>query len=496
MSQRKRSPEALSADAASSSKMARSMLRNLKKDVALADASLGCCGEIFKAHRLVLCNFCPFFRSAFLGGFKESKSNHVDMEDTTPRAVAVLLNYAYALDAVEACGSDLDLAFEVWHLAARLEVEGLKTIAADATIDLAKPDNYVRIYQEWKQLSRLEYLEKTIIAIQNRFPSVSSNIFAALGLSVDELESMITSQELVGTELQLFRAIAIWVNADKEERLQNSARLLGMLSFERAGTNDLHAMLQYDEVIPRAILMSMVLAAANRCESEMKDISEYDFMEEYVPMDWAVVLHEHFVDSEGFRDRDLFLRKSQRCENASTIVFPAPKRDVLSSGDVEIPFSICGCAMRVRFTLRGAECVMHLGLDRRESAVPWAKIRDDVPSIRADVVGRRFHLRLIAVEGMKVLADRQQVIRATRLLYDPTYPETGTPIELIAVRDAWLSLGSSAQAGAETDVRSRSAKKFVMSMHTSGDHSVRLLPRMLQRSGGSAPVTNAGSPLL
>jgi len=60
-----------------------------------SDLTLNCNSRIFKVHRCIVCQQCPFFYKALIGEFKEASSQTIDLHDDDPCIVEKMLHYLY-----------------------------------------------------------------------------------------------------------------------------------------------------------------------------------------------------------------------------------------------------------------------------------------------------------------------------------------------------------------------------------------------------------------
>jgi len=60
-----------------------------------SDLTLNCNSRIFKVHRCIVCQQCPFFYKALIGEFKEASSQTIDLHDDDPCILEKMLHYLY-----------------------------------------------------------------------------------------------------------------------------------------------------------------------------------------------------------------------------------------------------------------------------------------------------------------------------------------------------------------------------------------------------------------
>ncbi|OXV11999.1 hypothetical protein Egran_00240 [Elaphomyces granulatus] len=68
---------------------------SLYKSGLFSDLTLNCNSRIFKIHRCIVSQQCPFFYKALLGEFEEASSQTIDLHDDDPFIVEKMLHYLY-----------------------------------------------------------------------------------------------------------------------------------------------------------------------------------------------------------------------------------------------------------------------------------------------------------------------------------------------------------------------------------------------------------------
>lgn len=99
-------------------------LGELLESGAFSDVSLRVDGQIFKAHKVVLCARSAFFRAMLTGGLIETTQEVIDIDDASAPEFSALLRYLYSRSIDYANVSDYIL--QLFTLAARFEARGLK----------------------------------------------------------------------------------------------------------------------------------------------------------------------------------------------------------------------------------------------------------------------------------------------------------------------------------------------------------------------------------
>ncbi|KAK7511770.1 BTB/POZ protein [Phyllosticta citriasiana] len=98
-----------------------------------ADAKIECDGHVFPIHKSIVCTQSEYFSRAFdeKNGFKEAKTNTIELEDVEASTVRAMIEYMYHGDyKTDDLDDDTMPSIKVYAAAEMYQVEGLKEVAA------------------------------------------------------------------------------------------------------------------------------------------------------------------------------------------------------------------------------------------------------------------------------------------------------------------------------------------------------------------------------
>ncbi|KPI42948.1 uncharacterized protein AB675_2195 [Cyphellophora attinorum] len=84
------------------------------REARFADFTITCDGKIFKVHRPTIYYKSNYFKALLDNDFKEKADATVDLKETTPVAVAIVLLYCYAREVTELCKCPYKWLSKTW----------------------------------------------------------------------------------------------------------------------------------------------------------------------------------------------------------------------------------------------------------------------------------------------------------------------------------------------------------------------------------------------
>lgn len=121
------------------------LAQQLWNDSRFSDCSVECNGEVFRAHRAVLCTASPVFEAAFLGTMQEAKEARFEIRGCdSPAAVRALLEFLYMRRLADA---EVDMLLHLLALAAQYEIEELTVIVVERLIHRVSAENVYAIFR-------------------------------------------------------------------------------------------------------------------------------------------------------------------------------------------------------------------------------------------------------------------------------------------------------------------------------------------------------------
>lgn len=121
--------------------------------------------DTFAVHKNFICFYSPYFKAAFNGSFEEGESQTLNLEDASPSAFAIFVNWLYTQRIEEPNSDKLTMSnlLELWLLADRILIPRLQNETL-AILNKARYEHYSggkfkRVYDNTHEGSPLrEYL--------------------------------------------------------------------------------------------------------------------------------------------------------------------------------------------------------------------------------------------------------------------------------------------------------------------------------------------------
>jgi kelch-like protein 10 len=188
-------------------------------------------GRLFRAHRAVLCAVSNYFHALFLGCWRNTDKNVIELPGITDEMLDILLEYAYNRE-VNITG---DNVHELLPAADQFNIEGIVFKCCKFLEESLNPDNCIGLRNYAKQYFCTKLEEASLSYILEHFESIIST--ASNGeheeynnLTCDELEELLAYDELnIRSEEHAFEAIIQWIQFDEKERIPYMTRLLAKL---------------------------------------------------------------------------------------------------------------------------------------------------------------------------------------------------------------------------------------------------------------------------
>lgn len=197
-------------------------LNEFRKEEFLCDVTLNVRGALFHAHRNVLAASSPYFRALFTSEMKESKDNSIQIKDLSSHIMEDILSYLYSGSVIlnESNAIDVTVAAD-YMLLHKLKHMGIEFVSQNLTaanclgvIAIAEKYNF-RELRDHAQAYTLENF--STVAQNEEFEK----------LSVEQLLAVISCDDLVTKEVEVYEAIVRWTKAQIEERRKHFDALFG-----------------------------------------------------------------------------------------------------------------------------------------------------------------------------------------------------------------------------------------------------------------------------
>ena len=110
-----------------------------------ADMTITCAGKVFPCHKVILRSQCPAFKTFLAGDTKENLESQIEIKETTPQAVELLLKYLYEGEVKKIPD---DAVLDVLNLAKKYDLVPLKVICGESLLKNLTIDNFMVKYTE------------------------------------------------------------------------------------------------------------------------------------------------------------------------------------------------------------------------------------------------------------------------------------------------------------------------------------------------------------
>lgn len=190
-----------------------SLVSMLMNDAKFRDADICAGGRQFPVHRNVVSGLSDFFMKAFSGTFKDAEKRSLHIEDASSQEMFVIVDFAYCQDVGIAMSANFELACEVILLSHRFEINDLTDIAATVACSKVTIDNCVRLFLNLN-LYDCSQKHTVFLFIIRRLRKVSRSADFA-DISIKDLTDLVSSPEVVISEIGLHRAIQKWLKGNK-----------------------------------------------------------------------------------------------------------------------------------------------------------------------------------------------------------------------------------------------------------------------------------------
>ncbi|XP_058968311.1 kelch-like protein 1 isoform X2 [Pocillopora verrucosa] len=200
-------------------------MEGYRKDSKLCDIILVVGEKRIKAHRLVLAAFSDYFSALFTGELCEKGQSVVHLTDMDPQAVEDLVQYAYT-SHIEIRVDNVENLLSVSCI---LQIDEVKEACSEFMKHQLHPSNClgIRAFADGHGCSELYKIADAFT--KERFVDVVKNQEFVL-LSSECVARLLSSDDLnVSSESQIFDALCMWAEYDKESRKKVLPRLLGLV---------------------------------------------------------------------------------------------------------------------------------------------------------------------------------------------------------------------------------------------------------------------------
>ncbi len=196
-------------------------MADLWQEGQLCDVELVTEGTSISAHRIILAATVPYFRSMFLGEFKESKQSKVHLEGIESEALLRIINCVYN----NMLTLDGNIVCDVLNAAHLFQMNNIVEICEKYMVKKLSNETcftYLKIFEKFNLEAGLQavngYTLRNFVAL--------SKTQDFLAIEKDALCSYLENEDLsIPEEIEAFRAVQAWIEHDRE-RSQYSEELI------------------------------------------------------------------------------------------------------------------------------------------------------------------------------------------------------------------------------------------------------------------------------
>ena len=220
------------------------------------------------AHRVVLAACSPYFRAMFTGELAESRQSHITLHDVSPRALELLVDFAYT-SRIEVCESNVQVLLPAANL---LQLTAVRDFCATFLQSQLHPTNCLGIRAFGDVHACVDLKAAAHAYAQHHFIDVvRADEF--LHLDASQVAALVASDDLgVQSEEQVFEAVIAWVEHDASSRRRDLASLMSLVRLPLLGkdylVNSVETVLRHDNVCKDYIIEAMryhLMSNEQRC---------------------------------------------------------------------------------------------------------------------------------------------------------------------------------------------------------------------------------------
>nr|XP_039249547.1 BTB/POZ domain-containing protein 9-like [Styela clava] len=166
-------------------------------------------GKCFSAHRVILAARCKYFRALLFGGMREAQPEaRIPVDDTTPEAFGLLLQYIYTAK-LQLAELTEECMLEVLALSNKYGFSALEKSISNFLLKTISIGNACEIY-EVATLYSLDDLKEAAAEFIDRNAVDILNNDAFLTLSLEAVTSIIKRDSFCASERAIFKAVEAW----------------------------------------------------------------------------------------------------------------------------------------------------------------------------------------------------------------------------------------------------------------------------------------------
>lgn len=211
----------------------------------LCDVEIQCGSKSFKCHRIILASISGYFRAMFMGALAESKQNVVKIQDIDENVMEDMVKYAYS----GKIRINVDTVQSILYVASILQIENVARACSDFMKEHLHPENCVQVHAFAIQHNREQLIKYSQDFITENFLEVAK-MPEYLSMSPLVIDTIVGSSNLnISNEIEVFEAVMLWINHDKENRKQHLPSLMSKIKLPLVNTSYLMDKIASNELV-------------------------------------------------------------------------------------------------------------------------------------------------------------------------------------------------------------------------------------------------------
>lgn len=198
----------------------------------LCDVEIQCGQKSFKCHRIILASISGYFRAMFLGALAESHQEVIKIQDIDENVMEDMVHYAYS----GKIKIHVDNVQSILYVASILQIENVARACSDFMKEHLHPENCVQVHAFAIQHNREQLIKYSQDFITENFLEVACTP-EYLSMTPAVIDTIVGSSSLnVSNEVEVFEAVMLWINHDKENRKQHLPSLMAKIKLPLINT--------------------------------------------------------------------------------------------------------------------------------------------------------------------------------------------------------------------------------------------------------------------
>lgn len=293
------------------------MLNDFRKDGLFCDVRISVGSCLFEAHRNVLAANSPYFRALLSNDMKEGHENLVKLDELSAKVVESILDFMYS----GKININKDIALDLLVAADYLLMPELKEKGCQFLVKKMTASNCLTVLNVSKKYNFVQLHKKALAFAQENFHVVCRKENFK-DLSAAQLEEIISGNNLVAKEKDVFESLIEWVNYDLCERNRLFHELFSHVRLIQLPRKYLVLVVEENDLVRRSEICQQYIARAKQYFAAPEKFAQIDLQVCRPRVCQQAVLTTGGLQSEqGYKvsaGSSLFIPASGKC----TQVFP------------------------------------------------------------------------------------------------------------------------------------------------------------------------------